>query len=267
LQLTAYAVGYIFIVVELLTSEDFSRWFASLDERTAEDVAATLEVIGQLGTEKEAPGSSEWLTWYEHPSLSARLRGLDPHRGVDPRLLQSIHDWGVFNGYARRVIKHLESRAFVERLGQLPPAAATAVRDAVTEIRKTVTRRLLALADYRGRKKLWMRAPTDAEVLELARFGDVQEIRDAYLRALAAAGFDVVDVPAHSPALREIGLRVPAPGLRLLYGIDVGRNRGLVVLGERFDRSFYGDSVRRAERLWQEFLASEPQPTQPAGER
>jgi hypothetical protein len=261
--------------VELLTSEDFARWFASLDERTAEDVTATLEVIVQLGTEKEAPGSSEWLTWYEHPSLSARLRELDPPRlkarlesvGVDTRFLQSIHEWGAFNGYARRVIKHLESRAFVERLGQLPSAAATAVRDAVAEIRKTVTRRTLMLSDYRGKMKLWTRAPNAKEALELGRLADVEEIRAAYLTALAAAGFDVVDVPAHSPALREIALRVPAPGLRLLYGIDVGRDRGLVVLGERFDRSFYGDSVRRAERLWQEFLTSGPQPTQSAGER
>ncbi|HEX8793374.1 MAG TPA: hypothetical protein VF765_20665 [Polyangiaceae bacterium] len=243
--------------MELRTSEDFARWYAALDQRAAEDVAATLEVIVQLGTEKEAPGSSEWLTWYEHPSLSARLRELAPHQGVDPRLAQSIHDWGAFNGYSRRVIKHLESRAFAERLGQLPPAAAVAVRDAVAEIRRTVTRRVLSMSDYRSRMKLWARAPSAEEALELGRLSEVQEIRDAYLAALGAAGFDVVDVPAHSPALREIALRAPPPGLRLLYGIDVRRHRGLVVLGERFDRSFYGDSVRRAEHVWQEFLNAE----------
>ena len=55
-------------------------------------------------------------------------------------------------------------------------------------------------------------------------------------------------------------LRMPPPGLRLLYGIDVKMNRGLVVLGERFDRSFYGDSVHRAERVWQEFLSGGLQP-------
>jgi hypothetical protein len=67
----------------------------------------------------------------------------------------------------------------------------------------------------------------------------------------------VVDVPAHSPALREILLRAPPPGFRLLYGVDSRKNRALVVLGEALDRSFYGDSVRRAERLWQEFLNGE----------
>jgi hypothetical protein len=249
--------------VELRTSEEFARWFAALDERVAEDVAATLEVIVQLGTEKEAPGSSEWLTWYEHPSLSARLHELHPLRGVDPRLRRSLDEWGAFNGYARRVIKHLESRAFVERLGQLPFAAAAAVRDAVAEIRRTVTRRALMLSDYKGKMKLWTRAPDATEAVELGRLADIQEIRDAYLTALAAAGFDVIDVPAHSPALREIALREPPPGARLLYGIDVRHDRGLVVLGEYFDRTFYGDSVRRAERLWQEFLTGGPQPSRP----
>jgi hypothetical protein len=263
LRLTAYALGDILTVVELLTSEDFASWFSALDERTAEDVTATLEVIAQLGPEKEAPGSSEWLTWYEHPSLSQRqLPWLDQRR-ADPRLLQSIHEWGAFHGYARRVVKHLESKAFVDRLRQLPPAAAESVREAVVAIRRTVTRRGLAMSDYRSRMKLWTRVPDAEEARELGRLADVEEIREAYLAAVAAAGFDVVDVPAHSPALREIALRTPPPGLRLLYGIDVRRDRGLVVLGERFDRSFYGDSVRRAERLWQEFLSSEGEHAHP----
>lgn len=253
--------------MELLTSDDFARWFASLDERTAEDVAAMLEVIVQLGAEKEAPGSSEWLTWYEHPSLSLRLREAHPQRGAGLGFLQVLHDWGAFNGYARRVVKHLESKGFVDRLGHLPPAAAASVRDAVTRIRRTVTRRSLMLSDYMGKTRLWIRPPTASETLELGRLADVEEIREAYLGALSAAAFDVVDVPAHSPALREIAVRVPAPGLRLLYGIDVKRNRGLVALGEPFDRSFYGHSVRRAESLWQQFLASEPHETQPVGGR
>ena len=63
-------------------------------------------------------------------------------------------------------------------------------------------------------------------------------------------------MPVREAALREIGLRTPPPGIRLLYGIDPERSRGLVVLGERFDRSFYGDSVRLAEQKWREFLGA-----------
>jgi hypothetical protein len=40
-----------------------------------------------------------------------------------------------------------------------------------------------------------------------------------------------------------------------------------VVLGEPLDRCFYGDSVRRAERTWQEFLNGELRATQPARAR
>jgi hypothetical protein len=252
--------------VQLLTTDEFAGWFTALDAPAAEDVATTLEVIAQLGTEKEAPGSSEWLTWYEHPSLSARSP-LHHHSFVDPAVRRFFDEWGAFNGYARRVVKHLESPPFVARLGGLAPRDAAAVTDAVARIKKVVSRRWLALSDYQIRRRLGTRPLTPRDAEELARFHDVEEIRGAYLAALAAAGFAVVDVPAHSPALREIALRAPPPGFRLLYGVDSRRNRGLVVLGEELDRSFYGDSVRRAERLWQEFLNGELPKTHPAKAR
>ncbi len=248
--------------MDLRTSDEFAAWFRSLGERDAVDVAATIEVITQLGAGREAPGSSEWLTWYEAPGLPERLRGLTPTSPLDPRLAHWIHEWGAFNGYARRVVKHLESRAFVERAAGLGAAHAAVVSDSLARIKKTVTRRLLAFSEYQVKQRLSLRAPTPAQERELERFVDIEEIRAAYLAALGAAGFTVADVPAHSPALREIALRSRAPGFRLLYGIDAPRNRGLVVLGEPLDRAFYGDSVRRAERAWSEFLASERRATQ-----
>jgi hypothetical protein len=39
-----------------------------------------------------------------------------------------------------------------------------------------------------------------------------------------------------------------------LYGVHVEQKTALFVLGEWLDRSFYGDSVRRAERMWKQFL-------------
>jgi hypothetical protein len=252
--------------VQLLTTDEFADWFTALDESAAEDVATTLEVIAQLGTEKEAPGSSEWLTWYEHPSLSARTPLYGPS-SVDAAYQRFLNEWGAFNGYARRVVKHLESPPFVARVGGLAPPDAAAVTDAVARIKRAVTRRWLALSDFQVRRRLGTRPLTPRDAEELALFHDVEEIRGAYLAALAAAGFATIDVPAHSPALREIALRAPPPGFRLLYGVDSRRNRGLVVLGEELDRSFYGDSVRRAERLWQEFLNGELRKTQPAKAR
>jgi hypothetical protein len=246
-------------MLALRTSEEFASWYAGLDQPTAEDVAATLEVIVQLGPQRDAPGSTEWLTWYEHPSISERLRDLapyqHPHAPTDATVARFVREWGAFNGYARRAIKHLESPAFAARLKQVDDAAAAVVSDAVARIRRATTRRILAVSDnYRKLQRYASQTATPREEAALFALADVQEIRDAYFAALGAAGFEVTDAPAEGPALREIGLRTPPPGIRLLYGVDAANGRGLVVLGERFDRSFYGDSVRLAEQRWREFL-------------
>jgi hypothetical protein len=254
-------------VLQLLTTDEFAAWFLILDDRAAEDVATMLEVIVQLGTRTEAPGSSEWLTWYEHPGMSARIRERGIHL-LPPALRKFLDAYGAFNGYTRRVLKHLESPPFIERLARLEPREAAAVADAVARIRKTATARRLAVSQYQQRRPgLGVLTVKPEDEAAFGRFTDLTEIREAYLAALAAAGFAVVDLPAHSPALREITQRSPAPGFRLLYGVDTQRNQGLVALGEWMDRSFYGDSVRHAELLWRRFLNGDLTATQPARAR
>ena len=201
---------------DVATSDEFARWFAALDQATAEDIATTLEVIRQLGPDKEAPSSSDWLTWYEHPSVSDRLRDLlpyrHPHAPVNPALARFVREWGVFNGYARRVIKHLESPAFAARLRQLDASSAAAVAGAVARIKKATTKRLLVVSEkWRKLPPYVVRPATPREEAALSALVDVQEIREAYFAALAAAGFDVADVPAHSPALRENRAPLAAP--------------------------------------------------------
>ena len=56
---------------------------------------------------------------------------------------------------------------------------------------------------------------------------------------------------------------MPAPAFRLLYGVDVERKTALIVLGEWLDRSFYGDSVRRAELMWKQYLEGRLTAAQP----
>jgi hypothetical protein len=85
-----------------------------------------------------------------------------------------------------------------------------------------------------------------------------------FLAALEAAGFEATDVPAHTLALRELSRRRPGPGFRVLYGVNAEREAALFVLGERLDRSFYGDSVRRAERMWKQFLEGTLRAIEPA---
>ncbi len=249
-------------MLELLTTDGFAAWFSALAAGPAEDVAATLEVIVQLGTRAEAPGSSEWLLWYEHPSVSGRpLRDLSER--LAPEIVKFSHDWGHFNGYVRRIVKHLESTQFVARLSRLSPADAATVTEAVKRIRRLAKTRLLSLSDLQTRGRVSpFHSPSPSTAAALARVVDVSEVRECYFAALAAAGIDAVDVPAHTAALREITLRSTPPGLRLLYGIDEPKARGLVVLGEWLDRSFYGDSVRRAEAQWAQFREGRPLATQ-----
>jgi hypothetical protein len=266
-------------MLELLTTEAFAAWFSALDEGPAEDVAATLEVIVQLGTRTEAPGSSDALLWYEHPSVSQRFPKLASFDGsrrwlmqaAPPALVKFTQDWGEFHSYVKRVVAHLQSPKFVARLKNLPPHEAEVVADAVKRIRRLSWARPVGLMDSTAMKRA-MRAGAEGEVsardaAELAKFADVSEVRDAYFAALAAAGFEIADVPPTPDALREISLRRAAPGLRLLYGIDHAKKRGLVVLGEWLDRSFYGDSVRQAEAVWRSFLAGQPVHARPASAR
>ena len=109
-------------MLKLLTTDAFATWFSALPAGPAEDVAATLEVIVQLGTGTEAPGSSEWLLWYEHPLLSQRRPMPDISERFSPEFVRFTQEWGRFAGYVKRVIKHLESPQFVARLA---PASVT----------------------------------------------------------------------------------------------------------------------------------------------
>lgn len=253
-------------MLELLTTDSFATWFSALPAGAAEDVAATLEVIVQLGTRTEAPGSSEMLLWYEHPLVSQRrVPGLLDPRPLPPQFLKFTQDWGQLLGYTKRVIKHLESKAFVARLASLSAANAAAVAEGVKRLRKLTTTRGLAMSEYQTKHMLkHLHSPTPASTEALAHLADVSELREAYFAVLSAAGFEVADVQQHTAALREISLRGTPPGLRMLYGIDEPKNRGLVVVGEWLDRSFYGDTVRHAEAVWREFLEGRPLSTQAA---
>jgi hypothetical protein len=254
------------VMLTLLTTDEFANWFAALDDGAAEDVAATLDVIAQLGTGAEAPESTEWLLWYEHPSMAGRMQQLsESQRALELQGLRMSHHWGAFLGYAKRVLAHLQSPAFATRVAQLTPHDAERVSTALAQIRAAAKARRLQVSEQMRRmsvaKILAMRAD------EFERFLDFDELRRWYFVALSAAGFVVQDVPAHSDALREIELRRDVSRLRLLYGVDVQRNRGLVVLGEWLDRSFYGDSVRRAEQIWRQFVSGDLPATKTAPHR
>src|SRR5258705_7201349 len=234
-------------MLQVLTTDEFAEWFAALDDEAAEDVATALEVVERLGHERAAPGSSEMLLWYEHPSMARFEDEKSPAHEVDA--------WGCFRGYAGRVLKALDSPRFVARLSRLAAKDAEAVIAAVKSVKSTI--------DPRTR---WALKLTDPARSSRSKGSDeaCAEVRRMYFAALEAAGFELTDVPAHSLALRELSRRLPPSGFRVLYGVNAERETVLFVLGERLDRAFYGDSVRRAERMWQQFLDGTLRATEPA---
>ncbi len=224
--------------MKLLVSGEFATWFATLDDRTAEDVATALDVIEQLGPERAAPGSRESLLWYEHP-MAARFR--------DPRSIAwELEQWGEFRDYVRQVLARLESPRFTKRVADLAPREARILFDSVRHIKLA--------ADPRGRWRLVLAGVASPR---LKAADACEEVRKSYFAALEAAGFEIEDVPAPSLALRELAQRLPPLGFRVLYGVDAKSATAFVAIGERLDRTFYGDAVRRAERLWKEFLSGD----------
>jgi hypothetical protein len=225
-------------MVELFTSDEFAAWFDALDDEAAEEVAIALETVEKLGPHRPAPGSSEWLLWYEHRDAPGFV---------------VLDDWTAFHDSTKEVVARLESPGFAQKLLALPREDAGRVMAAIDALKtaSAVRRRGLAML---------------VAAAEARRGGAIDAyatLRRAYETVAAAVGLEVGDLPVHSSALRELTVRSPTSRLRVLYGIDLRRNVALAVFGERLDRSFYGDSVRRAERLWQQFLQSNTEVREP----
>jgi hypothetical protein len=235
-------------MLELFTTEHFADWFSALEDAAAEDVATALEVIGELGPERAPPGSREALLWYEHASLAAG--------GRTESLASDLEAWGAFCEYVKQVLAKLESPRFTARLARLGALEA--------ERALKIIRRIRRASDPRQRWALKLAGDPSAAARSIRSENACSEVRGLYFEVLAAVGFTVADVSVHSRALREFSRRTPAPAFRLLYGVDSERKTALVVLGEWLDRSYYGDSVRRAERLWRGFLNGELTALEPA---
>lgn len=222
-------------MLTVLTTDSFADWFSALEEDAAEDVATTIELIERSEPTTVAAGSRESLLWYEYTdgleeasTLMGPLRLFGGH----------IEEWCAYLDYARRVVRALEGKRFRARLASLGSTDATKVLAIVKEIERLTGPRL-RISVISG---------------SAAALSAQEDLRRLYFEALAIAGIDVSDPLADPRALREVARRNAREPYRLLYGVDVSRGAALFVLGESLDRRFYGDSVRRAERSWRDYL-------------
>lgn len=210
-------------MLTLHTTEGFAAWFQGLDDAEAEEVAAGIALVEALGPEREPDGSSELVLWYQCP-----VEDVPSDLGFRRRM----EAFPVFAARVRGVLRRLESASVRRRLAEAPDAVA-----------RRVFETLLRIADHASWRRMYVddheRAWEEVQTLSRAVFASLG------LRESAAQPLD---------GLRELRFGSRTPGLRVLYGLDAGRARGLLILGESLDRSVYGPSVRRALALWQEFL-------------
>jgi hypothetical protein len=216
----------------LLTTEEFADWFRDLADREAEEAATALEVLERLAPDEPAPNSRDLLLWYQ-AAPSAADDPLDHYVGYAARV--------------QRIVAHLDSDPVQKRITSLGLRRAEFALAAISGIR--VSARQLRLM-------LRLQEPRVAE-------RSFEEIDRNYRIALEAGQLMSPSSSTNSQALRELNLREQAPGARILYGIDAPRERALLILGEPLDRRAYGPSVRRALRIWAEFLAQATTHDQP----
>lgn len=225
MHLTAYVVSdMLSLMLTMLTTEDFAAWYQDLPDPAAEEIAAGLELIEMLGPAANPPHSSDLLLWYESSS------GVAEH----DRFFQL--DYVPMVDRVRRIMEHLGSDEVRERMSEVGLQRARRASD--------------ALESLRGRLWPMLRHPaTQSEAL-------LTMLQSRYATALDALELKEPSPPPPSCALRELSLRKSAPGMRVLYGVDVANKRALAVLGEALDRNAYGPSVRKALALWQEYRRS-----------
>jgi hypothetical protein len=148
--------------------------------------------------------------------------------------LRSVIAW------QRELLCALDSPSFRDRLERLSSAASVDVFTRVAclraEIRAWQQEVLLQVGS--GRPSIGLFAARRAVITRA--FSSVFE-----LLGLSPERFTTL-----VNGLRELTVASANPKLRVLFGLDVDARRLHVLLGEPLSRTYYGDSVRRAEARW-----------------
>jgi hypothetical protein len=210
-------------MLTLLTTEDFSAWFRALGDADAEEVATALELMQEVLPEREPPASRDLLLWFQSST------GV---RWVDERF---DDDFFEFSRRVHQLVEHLASKSVQLRLRETDAERAGAAIEAI--MKQARLQRRHARIPGSPRRTL-------------------QDVELEYRALLSSLG---IAEPARSEpnsSLRELNIRAREPNIRVFYGVDRANDRALLVLGEHLDRTAYGPSVRKALRLWREFLSS-----------
>jgi hypothetical protein len=152
---------------------------------------------------------------------------------------QSQNLWELLS-WMRRSLSLFDSERFRSRVSSLKPEAAASALHRVERVRQMLSG---------ARQQLVLTGKVSDDT-----FKEISEAVDA---VLSAAALEIADPAVHALGLRELRVELPNRLGRVLYGVDPGAKRVLLILGEALDRTYYGDAVRLAEKQWNEYLASE----------
>jgi hypothetical protein len=223
---------------EITVTREFEAWFKGLEQGAAEQVATALEVLESAGPALDPIKSSPYLLWYD--GLGGGLPNLAWQIERWQRLRKTATAAHHLTLWQKEVVRALESPAFLGRLAKVDGAAAHLTFLGIERIRQRI---------HAARLRINLLAANQAEPPQPESFKrDLSEV-------LSLAGVAPADVADRTSGLREMTIEAASPALRLIYGIDVPRKCVLAILGEPLDRSFYGDSVRLAEKKWREYVS------------
>jgi hypothetical protein len=228
---------------EVIPEPEFSAWFEALPDPFAEEVAAAVDLTASTALLPQRLSRS--LLWYDgtgdapHPLLDLAGQALQLREAPAHRLRDYL-------SWHQEVVLCLESASFQARLAQLE-APSSELALALVELLK----RRLHAARLRTTLNPWHPEP----VSRLG--GEWAGVRQAFDDLLQTMGLASQQVLGSGSGLRELTLSNMRPSVRILFGLDFPAKRLLAILGEALDRSYYGDSVRRAERRWQHYLANQ----------
>ncbi len=240
----------------ITVSDEFSRFFEALPDADAEHVAAALDLVAEAGSTLGPDRARRLLLWYDGTrapcraylprmaaGASATMRRTALGGAPLDWLEQRVEDLEAYRIWQSEALRCLSSQPFSERLRELDPRAAVGVLESVQALRERLSAAVQVLPWARHGASFDARHSTDA-------------LRGAFEEVMRAVGLDSKCLPGASGGLRELTLRETTPALRILYGLCPNRPRAHVLLADRLDHAYYGNSVRRAEQSYSQWLAS-----------
>jgi hypothetical protein len=226
---------------QVVPEPEFEAWYQALPEPLAEEVATAIDLAASFSGALSPDRLSRLLLWFDG-SGSAEPGVTQPYgsalAGLPLARTQSYLVWH------QEVLLSLESVAFKRRLEQLDPNQAASALKLVERLK-----RRLHAARLSGNFSPWQPA-RGAEAGP-----DPAGVRGAFVDLLQLMGLEQSALLGSGSGLRELCIDNVKPKLRVLFGLDFPARRLLAILGETLDRRYYGDSVKRAEMRWQEYLA------------